>query len=189
LKTVYGLFASYRDARAAIEEFHRQGFAELDVSAVLRSGPPDASSRLAVAASPRRGKQRRDRKKGERALASGEPDLVVPRAFDARPATGSELDPVLPGGKLIDVGGIVTLTASGRLAAAFDQADVARQAPVDLKNVLASLGLPAGYTEIYAKGVNTGQTLLAVRTPDDRERDVVTIMRRHSVASLGGLPE
>jgi hypothetical protein len=98
------------------------------------------------------------------------------------------------------------LLASGRLATALEQAQAQLLAPgasaeatrrepqadaakrTGLAGVLVALGLPEGYAANYATGVSRGQVLLAVRVPDEHERDAVMLMRRYRVLQLAGQP-
>jgi hypothetical protein len=216
VKTIWGLFVTYQDAGGALDEFQRRAYAPEDLSGVLQPSAPPSGATLARATGGHEGNPegqgRREgrvspRQRGQGGAAG--PGNIGPGsqpAADAQPlaARANPQPPHLPGGRTIRLGGTPPLIASGRLATAISRerplhrrpaseqeprsqpVDQAEPALTGLARVLNGMGLPETFAQNYADGVSRGQVLLAVRIPDERERDTVMLMRRYRVVQLAG---
>jgi len=214
VKTIWGLFISYQDAGGALDEFQRRGYAPEDLSGALQPGTPPNVAAPGSMAGGNQGKPEVRGRRGGRSSrgqpphgrASGDvgPDSQPPAGAQPPAALSNPQPPHLPGGRTVRLGGIPPLIASGRLATAISRerplhrwpagtqepqakpADAAKPALTGLAGILNGLGLPETFAQNYADGVRRGQVLLAVRIPDERERDTVMIMRRYRVVQLAG---
>ena len=152
MKTVTGLFDSYRDADLAVRDLEDAGVPSDDISIISHS--EEATSAAAEGAGAGA---------GIGAIAGGTGGLAPVSGKLAIPGVG----PVVAAGWLI-------ATAAGAAAGA-----AIGGAAGGIVGALIPAGVPEGDANIYAEGLRRGGALVTVRTDDSKAPDVEAILMRN----------
>jgi uncharacterized protein (TIGR02271 family) len=162
MKTVVGLFDSFADARAVVQELESNGFSRDQISIVGRDSERTSSG----------------------SSSSDESDIGAGAAAGA--GTGAVV-----GGAAGLLAGLAGLTipvigpalGAGWLAAAIAGAGVGAAAG-GLVGALVNAGVPKEHAEYYSEGIKRGGTLVTVKADDARAEMAAEIMSRHNVVNL-----
>jgi hypothetical protein len=150
MRTIFALFESYDEAKAAVAELIGRHFDEGEMNVIVRGPVTQSGPGAALRATNK----------------TGLPGRAVLQGIDR----------VLIDGKSVIMPDVGAVRIAGRIAAVTAGAAMAEKPRHDLKEILAGLGVPEELAEFYRNGVLGGGLLFWVRTDNGRAAEAASIL-------------
>jgi len=156
MKTIFGMFEGYEDARAAVDELLEKGFDQGEMNVIVDEELAKQNlevnlETIDVKASDELGERAAE---GLDAMLGVEQPVRIPQT-----------------GAVYAAGGLATMTAKAAMTP--------NASGQGLRPALVSLGVPQGIARTYAQGVAESTLLFWIRTSDERAREAADTLRLH----------
>jgi hypothetical protein len=150
MRTIFALFESCDEAKAAVAELIDRHFDEGEMNVIVREPAAQTGQDAKLKA----------------ANKAGSPERAVLQGIDRVLMDGTSV--IMP-----DVGAV---RVAGKIAAMTAGAAMAEKPRHDLKDILSGLGVPEELAEFYHNGVLGGGFLFWVRTDDGRAGEATNVL-------------
>ncbi len=166
VRTVFGLFPSYEDARAAGDELRRKGFAEREMNAIAQSDVVKTSLKVNLS------------------------QINIAKSEDNSHSLTDEfafgLDRLLGGEHIVGLLDAGPVYAGGQLATLLAKtAALPGATDGGLQGALMDFDVPADVARSYVNGIKDGGVLFFVRTDDERAPEAAAVLRANKATNVG----
>lgn len=159
VKTVFGLFETYEAARAAVDELQEAGAEISEMNAIVKSRVAKTAMDIDL-----------------RAAGVAVTDEVGEQTLKG-------LDRLVGGEQPVNLPGLGNIYAAGEIATFIAKAALRRrEGDQGLEPALREFDVPADDASTFFAGIEGANWLIFVRTDDDKARQLLPVMRKHTEA-------